>query len=163
MEWRIGPRDLGEGFGVEERSSCRPSRYRSAQGFAAVVFGVTCLGWMTWWACAAAVAVAADRPPNIVVIVADDLGWKDVGYHGSEIRTPHIDKLATAGVRLGAPLCLPDLLSDARGVVDGPQSQSVWNPCSHRWTKRTKPTPPAPRRWPAFSKPAATRPPFLGK
>ncbi|HYT95104.1 MAG TPA: arylsulfatase [Gemmataceae bacterium] len=51
------------------------------------------------------------RKPNIVFLLADDLGWKDVGYHGSEIRTPHLDKLAAAGVRLNhfyvMPLCSP--------------------------------------------------------
>jgi arylsulfatase A-like enzyme len=49
--------------------------------------------------------------PNIVYIMADDLGWKDVGYHGSEIKTPHIDALAKAGVRLEQfyvmPVCSP--------------------------------------------------------
>jgi len=38
--------------------------------------------------------------PHIVVLVADDLGWADVGYHGSEIRTPAIDRLVEGGVEL---------------------------------------------------------------
>jgi arylsulfatase A-like enzyme len=49
--------------------------------------------------------------PNIVVILADDLGNADLGYHGSDIKTPNIDKLANAGVRLesfyGMPVCTP--------------------------------------------------------
>jgi arylsulfatase A-like enzyme len=36
----------------------------------------------------------------MVILLADDLGWNDVGYHGSEIRTPRIDRLAGEGVRL---------------------------------------------------------------
>src|SRR5689334_15282707 len=47
-----------------------------------------------------AAAGAASTRPHIVYIVADDLGWKDVGYHGSEIRTPNIDRLAREGARL---------------------------------------------------------------
>ena len=43
---------------------------------------------------------ASDTPPNIVIILADDLGWNDVGYHGSEILTPHIDQLAAEGLVL---------------------------------------------------------------
>lgn len=35
--------------------------------------------------------------PNMIIIVADDLGWKDVGYHGSEIKTPTLDKMAIEG------------------------------------------------------------------
>lgn len=58
-----------------------------------------------------ATAPAPAAPPNIVVIVADDLGWKDVGYHGSEIRTPNIDQLAATGARLeqfyAQPMCTP--------------------------------------------------------
>ena len=51
---------------------------------------------------------AAARP-NILVVIADDLGWADVGYHGSEIDTPNIDNLAAAGIRLAqhyvTPMC----------------------------------------------------------
>ena len=60
---------------------------------------------------AAASAATASRPPNIVYIVSDDQGWKDVGYHGSDIRTPNIDALARGGVRLeqfyAEPMCTP--------------------------------------------------------
>lgn len=45
-------------------------------------------------------AHAADTQPNILYIVADDLGWKDVGFHGSDIKTPHLDQLAATGARL---------------------------------------------------------------
>jgi arylsulfatase B len=60
---------------------------------------------------AGGVAEAADTKPNIVVILADDLGNADLGYRGSDIRTPNIDKLASEGVRLesfyGMPVCTP--------------------------------------------------------
>jgi len=60
---------------------------------------------------AGGVAQAADTKPNIVVILADDLGNADLGYRGSDIRTPNIDKLASDGVRLesfyGMPVCTP--------------------------------------------------------
>lgn len=43
---------------------------------------------------------AKDGKPNLIVIMADDLGFADLGYHGSDIETPNIDKLAETGVRL---------------------------------------------------------------
>ena len=53
----------------------------------------------------------AAQKPNILFIVADDLGWKDVGFHGSDIRTPNLDKLAAAGAKLeqfyAQPMCTP--------------------------------------------------------
>ena len=56
-------------------------------------------------------ANAADKP-NILYIVADDLGWKDVGFNGcTDIKTPNIDKLAAEGAKLTQfyvqPMCTP--------------------------------------------------------
>jgi arylsulfatase len=42
---------------------------------------------------------AADQRPSILLIMADDMGYSDIGCYGSEIDTPHIDRLAATGVR----------------------------------------------------------------
>lgn len=53
------------------------------------------------------------NPPNIVMIVADDLGWGDVGFNDlfHQVRTPYIDALAAHGITLNnyytAPMCTP--------------------------------------------------------
>lgn len=56
-------------------------------------------------------AARARRPPHIIFVLADDLGWNDVGFHGSYIRTPRLDALAAGGVLLDnyytQPLCTP--------------------------------------------------------
>lgn len=62
-------------------------------------------------------AAAAPRPPNIVFILADDLGYGEVGAYGQEkMKTPNIDRLAAEGLRFtdayaGAPICSPSRLS----------------------------------------------------
>jgi arylsulfatase len=55
----------------------------------------------------------ADRPPNIVFILADDLGYGELGSYGqTKIRTPNLDRLAAEGMRFtqhysGSPVCAP--------------------------------------------------------
>lgn len=63
--------------------------------------------------CACALAFAADRKPNILVIVSDDQGYADVGFNGGKaVPTPHLDALAASGVRctsgyVSHPFCSP--------------------------------------------------------
>ncbi|WP_059151446.1 arylsulfatase [Novosphingobium barchaimii] len=60
---------------------------------------------------APATAPQEAKRPNFLVIVADDLGWSDLGAFGGEIATPNLDALATSGVRFTgfhtAPTCSP--------------------------------------------------------
>ncbi|MDF1710986.1 MAG: arylsulfatase [Akkermansiaceae bacterium] len=85
---------------------------------------------------------APQEKPNIVIIVADDLGWKDTGYHGGDIPTPNIDKLAEEGVRLEnfhvAPLCSPTRagLMTGRWPIRYGMGESVITP----WRKWGLPT-----------------------
>ena len=56
-------------------------------------------------------AQGQQRKPNVVIIIADDLGWNTVGYHGGFVKTPNIDRIAKAGVELDrfyvSPMCSP--------------------------------------------------------
>ena len=67
-----------------------------------------------------AAAAATAAPPNIVFIVADDLGYNDISFHGSpQIPTPHIDAIFTGGVALtryyAQPVCSPTRASILSG------------------------------------------------
>src|SRR5690348_16017331 len=70
--------------------------------------------WMAFIARSANVGAAAPAsPPNIVLILADDLGVGDLGCYGqTKIKTPHIDQLAAEGLRFtnfyaGCSVCAP--------------------------------------------------------
>jgi len=77
----------------------------------ALLLGASALTAVLLTSNAPAEAQSAPPRPHIVYIVADDLGWKDVGFHGSDIKTPNIDKLAQDGARLEQfyvqPMCTP--------------------------------------------------------
>ena len=70
-----------------------------------------CIASMAPVSITSAIAQLPSRRPHIIYIVADDLGWKDVGFHGSDIKTPNIDRLAQNGARLEQfyvqPMCTP--------------------------------------------------------
>jgi len=66
------------------------------------------------------VAFAASRPPNVVFILADDLGWSDLGCYGGDLHeTPNLDRLAREGVRFtqsyAMPVCSPTRASILTG------------------------------------------------
>jgi arylsulfatase A-like enzyme len=81
---------------------------------------------------------AVEQRPNILFILADDLGWADVAFHRGNVPTPNLDKLAADGVELMqhyvCPVCSPTrsaLLSgrySTRFGVTSPQ-----NPRAYRW------------------------------
>lgn len=56
-------------------------------------------------------AAYAESQPNVIIMLADDIGWSDVGYHGGDIDTPSLDRLAAEGVQLDrfytTPICSP--------------------------------------------------------
>ena len=74
---------------------------------------------------------AADTPPNILLIVGDDVGFTDLGVFGGEIATPNLDKLALAGIRFtnfhAGPSCAPTramLMTGTDNHLAGMGSQS---------------------------------------
>ncbi len=73
-----------------------------------------------------------DSKPNIVLILADDLGFGDIGCYGGDIKTPNIDALANSGIRFSsfhtAPMCAPTramLLSGNDNHIAGMGRQST--------------------------------------
>jgi arylsulfatase A-like enzyme len=58
------------------------------------------------------VAVKAAAPPHIIVVLADDFGWGDIGCYGGKVPTPHLDAMAREGTRftqfyVASPICSP--------------------------------------------------------
>ena len=83
-------------------------------------------GVLAFFAVAAGAAAAQDTRPNILVVIADDLGYSDLGAYGGEIHTPNIDALARSGVLFtqfhASPVCAPTramLLTGNNNTVAG--------------------------------------------
>ena len=87
---------------------------------------------------AVAVLVAAAEPsrPNILLIVADDLGWSDVGWHGGFAKTPHMDRLVREGVELDRhyvqPVCTPTRAALLTGRYPGRFGPHAISPSNRR-------------------------------
>jgi arylsulfatase A-like enzyme len=75
------------------------------------------------------IACAAPRP-NIIVIMADDMGFSDAGCYGGEIRTPHLDRLAAQGLRFSqfynCALCGPSRAALMTGLHPHQVGISTW-------------------------------------
>src|SRR5580704_11440657 len=91
---------------------------------------LACL-WALNWAGAARAQVAAgpisapSHPPNIIFILADDLGYGDLGCYGqTKIKTPNLDELAAEGIRFasfyaGSTVCAPSRCALVTGLHTG--------------------------------------------
>ena len=84
---------------------------------------------LIWLAGTRCPAAATNPPPNIILILADDLGFSDLGCFGSEIHTPNLDRMAAQGLRLKqfytTPRCCPSRAALLTGLY--PQQAGVGN------------------------------------
>jgi arylsulfatase A-like enzyme len=93
----------------------------------------------------------ARERPNIVFILADDLGWADVGCYGADLHeTPHIDGLAREGMRFtnayaAAPICSPTRASIMTGEFPARLHMTIWSEASKRPPRDRKLIPPVTR------------------
>src|SRR5271169_1030561 len=107
---------------------------------------------------------------NVVVILADDLGWADLGCYGSRFhRTPALDKLATAGMRFtdayaACPVCSPTRAALLTGKTPARLGLTGWpagpiGPIRRSSVRRCRSSCPQRRQpWPRRSRKLVTRP-----
>ena len=94
-------------FSKEKKVSRRQFLSKSALGLAGATASTVCLQILN---CnPKGEKLAGKSQPNILIMVSDDTGWRDVGYHGSEIKTPNIDRLAQEDIEFDqfyvSPVC----------------------------------------------------------
>src|ERR1051325_10464076 len=74
--------------------------------------------------CCVGVSQAADGRPNIIVVLADDLGWGDLSCYGGKVPTPQLDTMAREGTRftqfyVASPICSPSRAALITGRFPG--------------------------------------------
>jgi uncharacterized sulfatase len=72
-----------------------------------------CAGWLF-----SSESPAARRKPNVLFILADDLGINDLGCYGrTDHKTPHLDRLAAQGIRFTSAYCAQPICSPSRAAI----------------------------------------------
>lgn len=94
------------------------------------------------------IATAQTRPPNIILILADDLGWADTTPYGSDLHeTPNLQRLASEGVRFtqayaAAPVCSPTRASIMTGKFPARLHITIWHEAAAKPPKNRAVVPP---------------------
>lgn len=98
-----------------------------------ILMAAVCLAMSTGESIAAETA-ASTHMPNLVFIMADDLGWADVGFHGGNAPTPNLDRLAAENLELLAHYVAPVCSPTRTGLMTGRQwsRYGVVNPQNNR-------------------------------
>ena len=103
---RIDPKRSRAYKCAHRRFPAREPTFQARSFFSLAVVALAAACFFTYGA-----AQAANSKPNIIFIMADDLGNADLGYRGGQIQSPNIDRLAQEGVRLelfyGQQVCTP--------------------------------------------------------
>ena len=87
--------------------------------------------------CLMAFSVHAAKQPNVVLILADDLGWAGLSCYGNDLHeTPHLDKLAKQGVRFtdayaASPVCTPTRVAILTGKHPARLHMTIWRESAH--------------------------------